>query len=147
MAKPLKVVLMDPIEVVGNAVFSRIFTPGWEGYALERKDMLILPKGGMVLFKWRTDSPKHGQCYEEWDDPSTAEQEDVPGRDHIQIHKANWPDELLGCIALGRAIMDIKRKDGTMERGVSSSDDACKSFANHMERATFKLIINRKEAV
>lgn len=29
---------------------------------------------------------------------------DVPGRTYIEIHPANWPSQLEGCIAIGAAI-------------------------------------------
>ena len=41
---------------------------------------------------------------------------DVPGRSMIEIHAANWPSQLLGCIAVGRTIELI---DGIM--GVTAS--------------------------
>src|SRR3990167_9106461 len=54
---------------------------------------------GRYLFAWRTDSPKHGACYEEWDDPSTSAREDIANRDNIQIHAANLPgDDSFGYI-------------------------------------------------
>lgn len=48
---------------------------------------------------------------------------DVPGRDNIEIHSANVPSELLGCIATGT-------KTGVIngERGVLNSVDALKRF-------------------
>lgn len=64
---------------------------------------------GVYGFKWRKDSPKHGEVYEEWDDPATPQKEDVPGRENVQIHAANlagdvdkgYVSQLLGCIAPG----------------------------------------------
>lgn len=50
-----------------------------------------IPEGTYTLSRY--DSPKHG--------PNTWQFDVVPYRTNIQIHVANWPSELLGCIALG----------------------------------------------
>lgn len=47
-------------------------------------------------------SPKFGACFHI---------KDVPNRAEILIHKANFRDDLLGCIGVGRAHTDIN-KDG-----------------------------------
>jgi len=80
-----------------------------------RAQLSCIPTGE-YLFKWRTDSPKHGSCYEEWDDPTTPTQEDVPGRSNVQIHSANlagdvekgYVSQLLGCIAPGENVLPFK---------------------------------------
>jgi hypothetical protein len=64
----------------------------------------------------RYDSPKHG--------PNTWQLEDVSGRTHIQFHVANWPHQLLGCIAPG--LEPAVSADG--EPGVSSSRIAYNNF-------------------
>lgn len=43
--------------------------------------------------------------------------ENVPGRDHIEIHPANYPSELKGCIAPGR-----KAADGVIDTSRETSD-------------------------
>lgn len=58
-------------------------------YTLENRDLAIPPGEYPVTFY---DSPKHG--------PVPLIQ-GVPGRDFIEMHIANYPKELLGCIALG----------------------------------------------
>lgn len=50
-------------------------------------------------------SPKFGQCY--W-------VKDVPNRDAILIHPANYTRQLLGCIAVGLDHKDID-KDGELD--------------------------------
>ena len=66
---------------------------------------------------------------------------DVPDADGVRIHSANWADQLKACLAFGRAIMDIKRPDGSRRRGVSSSRDAVSTFESHMNRKPFELVI------
>lgn len=62
----------------------------WECYTLERFDMII-PTGTYEIELY--NSPKHGK--------NTPQLKNVPGRSNIQIHVANFADELLGCIAPG----------------------------------------------
>ncbi len=50
-----------------------------------------IPEG--VYKALRYASPVHGNVWM---------LQDVPGRSEIEIHVANWPSELLGCIALGQ---------------------------------------------
>lgn len=57
----------------------------------------------------RYDSPKHG--------PGTWQLENVPGRTNIQFHIANWPHELLGCIAPGeRPALNPKTREPGVEK-------------------------------
>lgn len=105
------------------------------------KGVSCVPAGDYV-FRWRTDSPKHGECYEA--DPDA----EAPGRTNIQIHAANlagdeakgWKAELLGCIALGlkRGSLDI---GGRRQSAVLSSKQAVRQFADLMERKAFQLSI------
>lgn len=100
-----------------------------------------IPKG-TYLFKWRTDSPKHGACYEEWDDPSTPKKEDVPGRTNVQIHAANWPEQLLGCLAPGAQVAYISPGPGMpAKKGVTSSKATLKALEDFFNRETFELTI------
>lgn len=50
--------------------------------------------------------------------------EDVPGKTHIQLHIANWPSELKGCIAPGKEI----GSSATGEPGVIKSRQAFEEF-------------------
>lgn len=83
----------------------------------------------------RANSPKHGPCYYVTE---------VPKRSDIEIHSANWMGDeskglkcqLLGCIAPGRAIMDIAG-----QKGVSSSKDALASLEADLEKEPFTLTI------
>lgn len=38
----------------------------------------------------------------------------VPGRDHILIHPANWPSDVEGCIGLGREIGALNGKKAVL---------------------------------
>lgn len=62
----------------------------FECYALENA-ALSIPCGTFDIELY--DSPKHG--------PDTPQLKDVPNRENIQIHVANFWHELLGCIAPG----------------------------------------------
>lgn len=88
---------------------------------------------GLYRFRWRKDSPLHGEVYEA---------EKVLDRTNIQIHSANWADQLLGCLAPGRAIMDIKRPDGEIRKGVTSSRDATAGLVADLGKAQFDLAIS-----
>lgn len=73
---------------------------------------------------------------------------DVPGRDGIVIHPANWAagketglrSELDGCIALGRDIMEIEG-----QWGVSSSRNAVTEFEEILRGRAFLLKITQTE--
>lgn len=65
----------------------------------------------------RYNSPKHG--------PNTWQLENVPNRTHIQLHIANWPNELLGCIAPGERPGTNPK---TREPGVLNSRRAYERF-------------------
>lgn len=93
---------------------------------------------GTYIFKWRTDSPKHGECYEmETDD-------EAPGRDHIQIHSANWAGDadkgkkcqLLGCIAPGLSVGVL---DG--QKAVLQSKAATQKLADAANREPLEILI------
>ena len=52
----------------------------------------------------------------------------VPGRDGIEIHTANWPDQLKGCLAPGTAIA------GT---GITGSTDAYNAVVSKIDNYIF----------
>ena len=89
-------------------------------YTCERSkndpDYPCIPEGTYTLSRY--NSPKHG--------PNTWQFDEVPGRTYIQIHIANWPSELLGCIALGSSF-GLSAKG---EKGVYSSKVAYLMFMN-----------------
>lgn len=86
---------------------------------------------GVYTFRWRTDSPAHGEVYE-----AVV----VPARTNIQIHPANlagdedkgWVKQLDGCIALGATIMKFlaghKPAGDKDQRGVSMSKATVHEF-------------------
>lgn len=80
---------------------------------------------GEYVFTRRLDSPKHGECFEG---------QDIPDASNIQIHAANLPDELEGCIALGKAFGPVQRKrDANPLPGIVSSKAAVASFMERMQ--------------
>ena len=67
----------------------------------------------------------------------------VPGgRTDIQIHSANWPHQLLGCIAPGK---DLTKLQGEM--GVSNSKTTVAKLADTTGKKSFKLRIRWAKGV
>mgnify|MGYP001588603422 FL=1 len=102
---------------------------------------------GTYIFKWRTDSPAHGECYEMEPDA------EAPGRTNVQIHAANlagdedkgYVAQLLGCIAPGRAVVVFKagtRPAGAKDqRGVTASKLALGELEADLKTEPFQLTI------
>lgn len=117
-----------------TGTFGRFATPTFECYTLERPaegDHPCIP-AGVYQVEW-LPHPQHGDCYELLN---------VPKRTAILIHSANWYDQLLGCIAPGRSIGPIKRKDGAMMKGVTSSKDAVAGLLKDLGALPFTLAIS-----
>lgn len=86
-------------------------------YTIERPqtgEHPCIPEGTYAVRRY--DSPSHG--------PGIWQLQGVPGRSNIQLHIANWPHELLGCIAPG--LRPCTGADG--EPGVESSRIAFQKF-------------------
>lgn len=77
---------------------------------------------GTYHVKLRHDSPKHGTVYE---------LQDVPDTKNAQIHVANWPTQLKGCIATGTAFGDATI-GGVSKPGVTGSKTAYDKFMREM---------------
>lgn len=76
------------------------------------------------------NSPTHGRVYQF---------NDVPERENIQIHSANFARELKGCLAPGREIAIFPGS----EKGVTQSRDALKEFMARCEGdRTIEVIIH-----
>lgn len=59
----------------------------------------------------------------------------VPGRDYCEIHVANLPVDLLGCIGVGRRFGNVQKASGEKGYGVLESKTAFLAFmANHPEQ-------------
>lgn len=87
---------------------------------------------GTYQVKRRLDSPKHGEVFE---------LQDVPDATNIQIHAANWPTQLEGCIATGSAFGDVTI-GGMTAPGVTGSRLAFQKFmAENQYRDAFTLEI------
>ena len=56
----------------------------------------LIPAGTYTCVRYK--SPKFGY--------DVFMLKDVPGHDHCELHKANWEDQLDGCIALGESEKD-----------------------------------------
>lgn len=145
-------------ELTGDIVFScASLELSWRG---NKRGVSCAPaseKG--YLFKWRLDSPKHGEVYEEWDDPTTAEREDVIDRDNIQIHAANlagdeskgFVKQLDGCIAPGKVVAlfkgGVKPAGPKDQMGVTESGATLKALVAVLNKETFRLVIRWAEGV
>ena len=80
----------------------------------------------------RLDSPKHGEVFE---------LKDVPDATNIQIHAANHPTQLEGCIATGSAFGEAT-VNGVTAPGVTGSKLALAKFmAENKHRDAFVLEI------
>jgi len=96
---------------------------------------------GEFVCAMRDSAKHHGRVYGV---------EDVPGRKDIEIHPANLPIELLGCIALGRRFGYVKLDSGPHAgaegEGVLESRDAVADFVALMQGQPFLLIVGNSEA-
>mgnify|MGYP001576587231 FL=1 len=150
----MKQVTVTFIEGDAGNTFSKLSTDGFECYVVElawidadkdgKRDRNVSRiAGGKYDCKYtKSPSRKKKDGTAEW----SYELQNVPDADGVRIHAANWADQLKACLALGRAIMDIKRPDGTMKKGVSSSGDTIRAFENHMGREPFEITITREVA-
>lgn len=94
---------------------------------------------GIYRCEWK-QSPSKGWCYHVTN---------VPGRDHILIHTANfagdsekgWTSELLGCIALGTSSGEMFNHAGKVQRAVLHSHEAIDKLVAWAEREPFMLHI------
>lgn len=59
----------------------------------------------------------------------------VPGRDFVELHIANLPCDLLGCIGIGQQFGHVEKTTGEKGDGILASRAAFQSFmANHPEQ-------------
>lgn len=143
LSLPIVVITLDPEtpENVGFRFgrFGKLETEwdgGFECYALQRPPVGEHPSIGCG--QWRCsikDHPVHGKCYEVLD---------VNGRTAILFHSANWYQQLLGCIALGRSVQVVEGfwEDSKIKQlGITSSKDAVSAFHEHMSGSDFILTI------
>lgn len=87
-----------------------------------------IPKGEYIC-KWTFSNAMQTYHYEITN---------VPGRDGIRIHAANYVEQLLGCIALGAGIKDLNNdKIGDLYH----SGNTIRAFQELMDHQTFKLTI------
>lgn len=77
----------------------------------------------------RRVSPKYGEHFHLLD---------VPGRQWILIHPANYVSQLLGCIAVGKSHRDI---NGDGRKDLTSSVDTMKMLLQTLPKKAFKLEI------
>jgi len=92
-----------------------------------KKNISCIPSGTYKVEKFT--SPKHGLCYLI---------KDVPDRGMIEIHVANAPSQLEGCIAVGLSSKQVYI-DKKYQKGVSESRLALNELLNKINK--FKLTI------
>ncbi len=118
-------------------VFGQLVAPGgFQCYVLQRPPVGEHPNIGKGTWRVRVlDHPIHGKCYEVLN---------VAGRTAILLHSANWFQQLLGCIALGRSVQVVEgvwQDKPIKQLGVTSSKDAVDAFMAHMASKEFMLTI------
>lgn len=113
----------------------------------DNKPMLSCIPAGSYEFRWRTDSPSHGEVYEAVS---------VPGRSNIQIHPANlagdelhgYVKQLDGCIAPGSAVIQFRSGNKPAgprdQRGVAASKSTVAALVAVLGKESFVMTI--KEA-
>jgi hypothetical protein len=79
--------IFSPRSVVGDLSVDGV----WECYGLENAARLIPEGRYRVVIDWSNRFQR-----------TMPHILDVPGHEGIRIHVANWPEELEGCIAVGR---------------------------------------------
>lgn len=117
-----------------------------DGDGLSDKGRSCIP-AGTYTFRWRKDSPKHGECYE------MDRDEEAPNRAHVQIHAANlagdaskgFVAQLEGCIAPGASVMTFRKghppagdKD---QKGVSASKSTLKALEEALGREPVEIVV------
>jgi hypothetical protein len=55
----------------------------------------------------------------------------VPNRENILFHIANWPNDVEGCIGVGKTISCLTRVTGSSELAVLNSTEAFKVFMGY----------------
>lgn len=85
--------------------------------------------GRKYLCEWGMSTHLNRACYHITD---------VPGRDGILFHPANYAIQLLGCVAMGSALKDINN-DGHQD--VIHSGATMEEFENIMNEEPFELTI------
>lgn len=90
-------------------------------YTLENKKTLF-PAGTYIVSLTPSARAESGKLWTPWPDHQLP-LIDVPKREGIRIHAANWPNQIEGCIAVG---LDI---DGI---GLDRSRDALTLLSQHL---------------
>lgn len=132
--KPNKMIIMrlpdnDKLQTLGNGFIEghdfKFKTVELE-YNDNKKRISCIPKGTYIVVK--RYSPKYGNHFHI---------SNVPNRDYILMHQANFSRQLLGCVAVGDSHIDID-KDGLKD--VTNSVNTMKKL-NEIMPDEFTLII------
>lgn len=125
MIANLKRIASDESQILGIlTIYDDRGFPFYEVRTLELPDkdnqrrISCIPEGEYQVVKRHSD--KYGDHFHILD---------VPNRDYILIHSANYVRQLLGCVAVGFAHTDI---DGDGLRDVTSSRKALKALNNEL---------------
>lgn len=134
----MRKVTLTRYETGPEGTYSNVVTDsGFQCYGMElpwkdnKVDESCIPEGAYQCVVG--ESPKFGKVYGV---------QKVPGRSDVLFHPANWIRQLLGCIALGRAVglvLGIK--------GVMSSKDAIEGFMADLEGEPFTLTVKWAEGI
>lgn len=88
------------------ATFSKLSYNGKEWVGVEKpwknnqKRISCIPEGFYVAERYKSPTPSRGTVWQ---------LKDVPHRDHIQIHRGNWVEDVIGCLAIGKHFGTLKK--------------------------------------
>lgn len=126
-------VVLERIKQNGFATYGRLeaFTTLELPWLDNARDVSCVPAGSYTAERYL--SPAHGYV--------VFRLIDVPGRSDVEIHVANLPCDLLGCIGIGQGFGPVQKDTGESGDGIVASRAAFLAFmANHPEQR-FTLLI------
>lgn len=109
-------IILERFAYAPDGTFGRLMLPdGWQCFTCERpwkgnaRGESCIPEGVYDLRHRRSpvvERTSAGAYQAGW------EVADVPDRAYIMIHPANWPNEVEGCIAVGREYLIMRGRNG-----------------------------------
>jgi hypothetical protein len=121
-------------QTLGSFILLDNNNPIFSGYTLElpwknnEKRVSCIPVGEYLAIRHK--SPKHGWSF--W-------LQDVPERSEILVHKGNYYTDILGCLLIGKAVIDING-DGLLD--VTNSKNAVEKLMEMVEEDQLTIFIH-----
>ena len=123
-----------------KGTFSNVTLNGFHWFGVEKPwrenktTISCIPEG--MYYADRYDSPTPGRG-------TVWQFNDVPSRTNIQIHVGNWESDVIGCIALGKRLGALPKKDEIVaEWCVLESGNAIRELMTltaHLENLTIEI--------